>query len=116
MSRLRGKSTSLRSFNDVTRGRLLTKKDRGTSTVPLSKIVGSVDKPSFFTASFWPRSDELEPRWRKAYAVTHGLVGYHPIDLYQVGDDFFVVDGHFRVSVAKALGGDSISAHVEEWV
>jgi len=39
-----------------------------------------------------------------------------PIDVYRIGDLHFVRDGHHRVSVARALGLDSIEAHVTEVV
>jgi hypothetical protein len=35
--------------------------------------------------------------------------------LYQVGEAYFVVDGHHRVSVARAHGAPAIEAHVREY-
>jgi hypothetical protein len=37
-----------------------------------------------------------------------------PIDVYKVGDHYFVRDGHHRISVSAALGYDVIEAHVTE--
>ena len=37
-----------------------------------------------------------------------------PIDVYQVGDVYFVKHGHHRVSVARRLGWERIRAHVVE--
>lgn len=117
IGRLTKRSDRLVPFDDVVAGqRVLSPKERGVLTVAISSIVGSVDKPFAFTKSFEPASDALRGRWKKAYAVAHGLAGYQPVELYQVGDHFFVVDGHFRISVTKALGGESIRAHVKEWV
>ena len=39
-----------------------------------------------------------------------------PIDVYRIGDLHFVRDGHHRVSVARALGLDTIDAYVTEIV
>ncbi|MBI5106700.1 MAG: chromosome partitioning protein ParB, partial [Solirubrobacterales bacterium] len=39
-----------------------------------------------------------------------------PIDLYKVGEAYFVRDGHHRVSVARALGENDINARVTEVV
>src|SRR5262245_34866147 len=37
-----------------------------------------------------------------------------PVDLYKIGEVYFVRDGHHRVSVARALGNDVIDARVHE--
>lgn len=116
LARLAGRNARLVPFHDVMADkRTLSPQERGECSVPISSIVGSVDKPFAFTTSFEPASDALRTRWKKAYGVAHGLAGYQPVELYQVGDRFFVVDGHFRISVTKALGGESIRARVKEW-
>ena len=38
-----------------------------------------------------------------------------PVALIQVGDHYFVRDGHHRISVARALGQLAIEATVEVW-
>ncbi|MCB8986520.1 MAG: ParB N-terminal domain-containing protein [Ardenticatenaceae bacterium] len=38
-----------------------------------------------------------------------------PVDLVQVGDTYFVMDGHHRISVAQAMGQDEIEASVITW-
>jgi hypothetical protein len=38
-----------------------------------------------------------------------------PVRLIQVGDVYFVRDGHHRISVAKALGQTEIDAVVSVW-
>jgi len=37
------------------------------------------------------------------------------VDLVQVGDVYFVRDGHHRISVARAFGQESIDAQVTVW-
>lgn len=112
---LRRQESCLRSFQDVVADRLPKSREMGLRSIPISRIVGSVDKPCSFTKSFLPRSDAQRGRWKRAYAVAHSLTGYEPIHVYQLAEDFFVLDGHFRVSVAKILGGDTIDAFVEVW-
>ena len=116
VGRLRRRDTCLLSFGEVVDGRRrFQESGREFGEVAISKIVGSVDKPCSFTRSFNPRNEEQRGRWKKAYAIANDLPGYQPIDLYRVGDEFFVVDGHFRVSVTKFLGGESMSAYIQEW-
>jgi ParB-like chromosome segregation protein Spo0J len=38
-----------------------------------------------------------------------------PVELIQVGDTYFVVDGHHRISAARALKVDHIDATVTVW-
>lgn len=115
--RLLGRRSTLVPFDEITAGsRLLPETTARLQAVPLSQIVGSVAKSSLFSRTFLPRSGALLSRWKQAFAVAHGLRGYEPIELYEAGGHFYVVDGHFRVSVARALGVETIQARVRRWV
>jgi nucleotide-binding universal stress UspA family protein len=43
-----------------------------------------------------------------------GLTGLPPIEVYQIGEAYFVLDGNHRVSVARRLGASYIEAYVTE--
>jgi hypothetical protein len=122
VDRLRGRRSTLVPFDADLNGEsmhrpgLLVESLERRLTVPLAQIVGSVDKWGFFTRSFLPKSDTLLARWKTIFAVAHGFGGYQPIELYERGGRFYVVDGHFRVSVARALGCEMIQARVRRWV
>jgi hypothetical protein len=49
--------------------------------------------------------------------ATAGYMGrtLPPVELIQVGDLYFVRDGHHRISVAQAMGQESIEAEVTVW-
>lgn len=116
INRLRGRRSTLASFAEIEeRSGLLPQSIEAIQAVPLSHIVGSVGKSRFFTRSFLPMDDTLRRRWKQAFAVAHSLRGYQPIELYEIEGRFFVVDGHFRVSVARALGYKTIQARVRRW-
>jgi len=84
----------------------------GVQSIPVDRIVGSVDKVREFDPSFRPTSGRNRARWeRLAEAVRRGQP-IPPIDVYQVGDMYFVRDGHHRVSVVRALGDSLIEADV----
>lgn len=117
VDRLLGRDSKLVAFQEVAdRSGLLRENRELSQTVSLAQIVGSVGKGHFFTRSFYPRSDALLSRWKGAFAVAHGFRGYEPIELYEAEGYFYVVDGHFRVSVARALGYETIQAKVHRWV
>lgn len=114
-SLLRGKSAELLSFEDVrARLRLREENYRGLQDVPLEQIAGSVGRYREFNARFLPRRGNMQERWSRVYAVATGMMGLPPIELYKVGDVYFVRDGNHRVSVAHQMGASTIQAHVTE--
>ncbi len=112
---LRGKSTELLSFDDVrARLRLREESYRGLQDIPLEQIVGSVGRHTEFTSSFLPRTNEMRERWSRVYAQMNSMSGVPPIEVYKVGNTYFIRDGNHRVSVARNLGAKTIQAHVWE--
>jgi hypothetical protein len=108
-------NSELMSFDEVrARFHLHEEHYQGIHDVPLEQIVGSVGRYKDFTASFLPKSNEMKDRWSRVYAVANGLQGLPPIELYKVGEVYFVRDGNHRVSVARELGAATIEAHVTE--
>ncbi|MBK8046478.1 MAG: transcriptional regulator [Anaerolineales bacterium] len=86
----------------------------GTRVVPLEKIVGSVGRYHDFTRTFLPRSAVNAERWARVDAILNSMEGYPPIELYKIGDVYFVRDGNHRISVARANGLSEIEAYVTE--
>lgn len=112
---LRGKPAQLLSFEDVrTRLRLREELYRGLQDVPVDSIVGSVGRYTDFTSTFLPKSAINKERWSRIYAEVHGDIGLPPIEVYQVGEVYFVRDGNHRVSVALAVGQKTIEAYVTQ--
>jgi hypothetical protein len=115
LSVLRGKSVELLSFDEIRkRLRLREEHYRGLQDIAVAKIAGSVGRYNDFTRTFLPKSNELKERWSRVYAQANSMTGLPPIEVYQVGDVYFVRDGNHRVSVARALGAATIQAHVTE--
>ena len=87
---------------------------RGLQDIPLDKIVGSVGRYQDFTRTFLPRTHADRQRWARVKALMEGMTGLPPIEVFQVGDVYFVKDGNHRVSVARDMGAKTIQAHVTE--
>jgi hypothetical protein len=86
----------------------------GLRTVPLDSILGTVDRAKGFDRQFRPTTARVRARWERiANAVRRGEP-MPPISLFQIGEVYFVRDGHHRVSVARALGRTEIDAYVVE--
>jgi len=85
-------------------------------TVPLDRIVGSVGRYHDFDRAFLPQRDSLERRWSSVASARQSGKELPLIDLYKIGDAYFVVDGHHRISVARSQGRRYLDARVSEIV
>jgi hypothetical protein len=112
---MRGKPAELMSFEDIrARLRLSEESYKGLQNVEIDKIVGSVGRYRDFTLNFLPKSSKMQERWSRIYAQANSMAGLPPIEVYKVGDVYFVRDGNHRVSVARQLKAKTIEAHVTE--
>ncbi|MGH2532136.1 MAG: hypothetical protein ACRDJW_07480 [Thermomicrobiales bacterium] len=87
---------------------------RGYQTVPVAKIVGSVDRFHDFDREFLPRHNYTRGRWQNVDRAYYQDVRLPPIQLYKVGEVYFVKDGNHRVSVARERGVEFIDGEVIE--
>src|SRR5256884_769232 len=112
---LRGDTRPLLSFDEVRRAaRLEGQSYRGLTNVPIAHIRGSVGRPNDFDASFLPVKPQMRKRWEQLDAAMRRGEAVPPIEVYHLGDVYFVKDGHHRVSVARQLGWKTIKARVIE--
>ncbi|MBI2839664.1 MAG: hypothetical protein HYX75_15240 [Acidobacteria bacterium] len=117
LARLLRRPEDLLRFDDV-RERLRLKHvvDRGTQEVPIDRIVGTIGREREFSRAFLPREESLRERWEEISELAEGQRGFPPVELYLVGEAYFVVDGHHRVSVARVNAAPSIEARVKEFL
>ena len=87
----------------------------GVHTVPIDQIRGSESRCSDFDREFYPLQDHTAGRWQNIAKAREDGKSLPPVDLVKVEDVYFVLDGHHRVSVARALGQMEIDAKVTEW-
>jgi len=114
-ARITGKSTELLSYEAVRRSlRAIEESKQELREIPLDAIVGSVGRYSDFTRDFLPRSDSDKERWAHVMTKTKGLAGLPPIQVYQISEVYFVLEGNHRVSVARQLDARYIEAYVTE--
>jgi hypothetical protein len=87
---------------------------RGVQTVRVEQIEGSLNRYHEFDRVFKPASDKLAERWQSVNRAFYQEISLPPVVLYKVGEVYFVVDGHHRVSVAREQGQIFIEAEVRE--
>jgi len=88
--------------------------DAETGSINLDEIVGSVGRYHEFDRAFRPKLDSTAQRWRSVASAYLNHVRLPPVTLYKVGEIYFVVDGHHRISVARELGQAFVDANVIE--
>jgi len=112
---LTGKSTSLIPFEDLKKALgLLIQRYRGVQPVPLDKIIGSFGRSNDFDRVFLPTQQHSRRKWLSVDSAYLRGVTLPAVSLYKIGDAYFVVDGHHRISVARQKGQAFIDAEVTE--
>jgi hypothetical protein len=113
--RVTGQITDLVRFEDVVQ--LVGARQqipKGIQSVPLDRIIGSVGRTGDFTNRFLPRPCVNQERWAGISAALDASEPLPPVELYRIGEVFFVKDGHHRISAARAHGQLEIEAYVVE--
>jgi hypothetical protein len=115
LARLTGRSNRLLSFGEVKEKlRLRGSVYRGLQRVPLDHIIGSVNRYQDFDRAFLPIHPHTADRWIAVGTILFREGDLPPVRLYRIGDAYFVLDGHHRISVARAMGWKEIEAEVIE--
>jgi hypothetical protein len=86
----------------------------GLKIIDIDKIVGSEGRYRDFDRAFYPRRTYTRDRWISIDKAHNEQAPLPPVDLFKVGEVYFVRDGNHRISVARAEGQDFIDAYVTE--
>ncbi len=112
---LKGYQNQLLSFSELSRVAAVGEPiDLGIQEVPLDAIQGSVDRYRDFDRAFLPKHSGLRDRWERVATARDQGRPMPPVQLYKLGDIYFVRDGHHRISVCRNRGDKTIQAHVIE--
>ena len=112
LHRLRGEPNVLLPFHQALALRPRGERHLGLRTIEVDKVVGSVDRYEDFDHRFLPKTPHTLERWKRLRALQLAGAEFPPIEVYQVGEAYFVKDGNHRVALAKATGQKFIDAHV----
>jgi hypothetical protein len=108
-------SPLLLDFDSIPADELQTCYYGGVRPVDLSGICGTLGRTADFDHHFLPQSDRARQRWVSVAMARYQDIPLPPVELIQVGECYFVKDGHHRISVAQALGETTIDAEVTIW-
>lgn len=116
LSTLTGRSHCLLTLDQINApGTAHGQRYLGIQSVPICHIRGSQNRTGDFDRDFNPLQDHNRGRWLRVAGARRQGKALPPVDLVQVGDLYFVQDGHHRISVARALGQKHIEARVTAW-
>lgn len=114
-AKLTGRKNSLLPFEKVRQSLgFQGQRYSGLQPVPLDKIVGSMGRAHDFDRVFMPTQTHSRGKWVSVDSAYLSGVVLPPVSLYKLGDYYFVVDGHHRVSVARQKNQTFIDAEVIE--
>jgi hypothetical protein len=112
---VRRRCAALRAFEEARREVGAENRRRlGRRTVEVDRVVGSVGRWREFDGGFMPARASAG-RWKRVDLAFRTGLDLPPVVLYKLGDDYYVVDGNHRVSVARFEGVEMIDAEVTEF-
>jgi hypothetical protein len=86
--------------------------DQGYQAIPVRQIAGSVGRHTDFDGDFVPRFRVGRERCESIARLYQAGKTLPPIEVYQIGALYFVIDGNHRVAVHRARRVEFIDAHV----
>lgn len=112
---LTGKSNELIPYQELRQQLpLANQRDLGMQTIEVDKIIGSVGRYRDFDRAFLPTQRVTTDRWVSIKTAVYQEKELPPIEVYKLGDVYFVRDGNHRVSVAREREAIYIDAYVTE--
>ena len=111
---VRGLPNELMQFDSIRHLYPQSESYGGVRAIPIQQIVGSVDRYRDFDHYFLPRFNLPLNRWINIRRARLEGIELPAIQVYKVGDIYFVKDGHHRVSVAREEGQKFIDAEIIE--
>lgn len=111
--------SGIRNFGtEVAQAGAVTAVRLGLREVPVDRITGSVGRTHELLPTFLPRRTRKEDTARFAGVKSRLERGepMPPLELYKLGYDYYVLDGHHRVAAARQLGIGELEAEVTEYL
>lgn len=114
LAKLMGRETLLQTFPDSLAGRNPNRRLLPVQDILIDKVVGSLNRRDDFDYKFRPLKNMARDRWVNTHITLDGQ-GWEPIIVHKIGSEYFVEDGHHRLSVANEVGMKFIQAKVWEY-
>jgi DNA-binding Lrp family transcriptional regulator len=90
--------------------------DRGTCSVPVNRIVGSVGRYHDFDSKFRLKQHVPSDRLQNIRRAMQEGKPLPRVKLFKIKDEYYVLDGNHRVSAAKEFGYQDVDADIVEFI
>lgn len=114
LAKLTGRETLLQTFPSALEGKNPNRRLLPLQDILIDKVVGTLNRRDDFDYKFRPLKKIISDRWVNTH-ITLDREGWEPIIVHKVGNEYFVEDGHHRLSVANELGLKYIRAKIWEY-
>ena len=91
-------------------------KDRGICSVSVKQVVGSVGRYNDFDNEFRLIRHMPSDRFQGIKQAMKSGKRLPPVKLYQIKDEYYVLDGNHRIAAAKEIGHPEIEAKIVEFI
>jgi len=116
MGALLNHPAELLSFDEIKKMlRIRNSVYRGVKAIRVEQIIGSLNRHHEFDRAFRPSASISPGRWQRVDRAYYEGVDLSAVSVYKVGEVYFVVDGHHRISVARIQKQVFIDAEVREF-
>ncbi len=114
LAKLMRRETLLQIFPSGLQGKNPNRRLLPVQDISIEDIVGTLNRRDDFDYKFRPLKNMVRDRWVNTH-LTLDREGWEPIIVHKVGSEYFVEDGHHRLSVANELGMKFIQAKIWEY-
>ncbi|NIM92870.1 MAG: hypothetical protein GTO18_04045 [Anaerolineales bacterium] len=87
----------------------------GVLDIPINWIIGCETQCDEFDSAFYPQRSHDSSRWLTIAIARQMGVPAPPIEVIQIGSNYFAQTGHYQISVARAMGRKILKAYVTSW-
>jgi hypothetical protein len=109
----RSRAEEIKSFRkNLQENEAFDTRNLGTRPVRLDKIIGSVGRYHDFDSTFQLKDHLPHEKLESVKKIMREAKPLPPVELYQIKDEYYVLDGHHRVSAAKEFGYKEIEARI----
>jgi len=114
--RFQRKEAHVKSFDEAQeKERAFDMRDLGIQKIPVEKIAGSVGRYQDFDSKFRMKKHLSQERLESVKKFMQQGKPLPPVRLYQIGDEYYVLDGNHRIAAAKEFGYSDMDAQVVEF-
>lgn len=107
----------IKSFSEeLERHGLSTQRRIGLRTVQVKRIVGSVGRSNNLRADFRPHRYQENARYKNILDLMKNGIVLPSVSLYELLNEYYVLDGHHRVGAARDIGRTFIDADVVQFL